>query len=139
MIITSFDDLKKSNGRVKTSKVDFELNTGETGTFIIADIGASGRNTLNDSFAKMVDLNSMDINKMSKGEAKLKFKENASFAKDNILVVSLGVVDDKDNRILDSDAGREYIGSKIISSEVEKIALEIMKISGMDKDTAKKK
>jgi hypothetical protein len=73
----------------------------------------------------------MDITKLSKGEAKIKFKDSASLSQDNIMTVSLGVVDDKDNRILDSEAGRKYIGEKIMSSEVEKIALAVLKLSGM--------
>ena len=131
MIITTLEQLEKVNGRVKSEQIDFTLNTGEVGTFIIADIGANGRSILNESFSRMIDLNGMDITKLSKGEAKIKFKDSASLSQDNIMTVSLGVVDDKDNRILDSDAGRKYIGEKIMSSEVEKIALAVLKLSGM--------
>jgi hypothetical protein len=134
MIITSLEQLEKVNGRIKTENIDFELNTREVGTFIIADIGANGRSILNESFSRMIDLNGMDITKLSKGDAKIKFKETASISADNIMTVSLGVVDDNDNRIFDNEAGRKYIGGKIKSSEVEKIALAVMKLSGMGAD-----
>ena len=129
--ITSLEQLEKINGRIKTENINFVMNSGETGTFIIADIGAEGRSRLNESFSKMIDLNGMDIQEMAKGKAKIKFKNDAALLQDNILTVSLGVVDENENRFLDNDAGRAYIGKKVKSSEVEKIALAVLKLSGI--------
>lgn len=126
MKISSFDDFRNAYGDLKKEPVRMKTHDGNDIEFLIAGIGASARDRI-----QAIKFAMLDKDSIAKGEAKLK-DSLSGFEGDSALTVSLGAVNEKNERFMDNTEALNFLKNNVIPSELDRIADNIKTISGLN-------
>lgn len=140
-MINSFDDFVKANGETKKHDVEMRTNKGGLMKFQVAMLGAESRDKLQaHSMSQLANKDiekvkrevvvakkagkDVDAEKVSNGFDLSKYRGNSA------LMVSLGAINENDERFMDSPEALKYLDSEVNTTDLNKIAKLVDELSG---------